>query len=231
LNVPVLAGAIAVLAVFLTAAVVHVVRRRQRDVVRSVHHYHDRLDTLHVDPQDRGGAVRVVEGEAVVTSHEPVGRPRVQLDSLTIGASPDAPPPEVQRRKGRAWALSRTQPRTRIDTTTLWIVVVVLVALGALALAGYLLRSDDNSTTGSLGADHAMVTVLAPPALAPRAVGVADTALARIGAGRNLTADPIVHCEVGWSIQALGMTPLPTIATTQGVLPTSRNLRPRASCA
>jgi hypothetical protein len=143
----VLAGAVIFVAIFVGGAAARALRRRQRDEIRSVHHYHDRLDTLHVEPHDRGGSVRVVAEVEVASPHAEPGRPRVQLDDSAIGGTSPPAEPEDRSRHGRTWALSRTQPRAMVDTTTLLIVTIVLAALVALALAGYLLRTDGGSTT------------------------------------------------------------------------------------
>jgi hypothetical protein len=147
LNVPVLAGAVIFVAIFIGGAAARALRRRQRDEIRSVHHYHDRLDTLHVEPHDRGGSVRVVAETELAPSHAEPGRPRVQLDGTTIGSPAVPTSSEDRTRHGRTWALGRMQPRARVDTATLLIVTIVLAALVALAVAGYLLRTDGGSTT------------------------------------------------------------------------------------
>jgi hypothetical protein len=143
----VLAGAVLFVALLVVLVATRALRRRQRDEIRSVHHYHDRLDTLHVEPHDRGGSVRVVAEPAVTAPPELPGRPRVQFDASMLGVEPVPTTIEPPRRHGRTWALNRMQPRARVDTATLLIVTIVLAALVALAIAGYLLRTDQGSTT------------------------------------------------------------------------------------
>lgn len=158
---PVLAGVVLVVAVVVGLVAARALRRRRRDEIRSVHHYHDRLDTLHVEPHDRGGSVRVVPESAVLAPGEGPSRPRVELEWPRRDEGATTRDLEGQNRHGRAWALSRMQPRARVDTATLLIVTVVLAALVALGLAGYLLRLEQSSptttTTVAPGQRHAAV--------------------------------------------------------------------------
>lgn len=118
-----------------------VVQRRRRDEIRSIHHYHERLDTLHVEPHDRGGSVRVVDEVPAPVEHAPPDRPRLDPDAARL--EPWSPTPtarERRRRHDRTWAIERMQPRARVDTGTLLVVSIVVAVLVAMAFAGYLIQ-------------------------------------------------------------------------------------------
>ena len=102
------------------------VQRRRRDEIRSIHHYHDRLDTLHVEPHDRGGSVRVVRGAPAAPESPTPDRPRLDPSSAHVDTSLRALPAEARSRHDRIWALERMQPRARVDTATILIVATVV---------------------------------------------------------------------------------------------------------
>ena len=109
-----------------------VLLRRRRDEIRSIHHYHDRLDTLHVEPHDRGGSVRVVEGMSEPVEHATPDRPRLDPGAARLAPwSPAPAAPERPRRHDRTWALGRMQPRARVDTGTILVVSIVVAELAA----------------------------------------------------------------------------------------------------
>jgi hypothetical protein len=142
---PVLAGlALAlVLLVGLATAAARAIRRRQRDEIRSIGHYHERLDTLHVEPLDRGGSVRVVDAvDLDPEPHREPGRPRLDADVARLGVAPLADPVAPSERRVRQWALGRTQPRARVDTATMLIVASVVAVMVALGVVGYVLGHD-----------------------------------------------------------------------------------------
>jgi hypothetical protein len=157
-----------VVAVALSAALVvvlvgiRVLQRRRRDEIRSVHHYHDRLDTLHVEPHDRGGSVRLVDGVPAPDEHAPPDRPRLDPDAAHLAPwSPAPAAPERPRRHDRNWALGRMQSRARVDTGTFLIVSIVVAVLAAIALAGYLIQRGRGSpppttTTSTRAPSHAL---------------------------------------------------------------------------
>jgi len=139
-----------VVALVVSLVAVRVLHRRRRDEIRSIEHYHDRLDTLHVEPHDRGGSVRLVRGEVTTrTLHEP-DRPRLDPDAANLDTAATAGRADARRgRHDREWALDRMQPRARVDTATTLIVAIVIAALIAIALAGYLIQRGRGSTATS----------------------------------------------------------------------------------
>ena len=131
---------VAILLAALAVVALRTVRRRRRDEIRSVHHYHDRLDTLHVEPHDRGGSVRVVHEAPVQVAHDPE-RPRLDPDAANLAPwSPTPAERERRRRHDRSWALERMQPRARIDTGTIVVISIVVAVLAGIAFAGYLIQ-------------------------------------------------------------------------------------------
>jgi flagellar basal body-associated protein FliL len=180
----VLIAVIVVLAV--VAVVVGVARiagQRRRDEIRSIHHYHDRLETLHVAPQDRGGSVRLVRDDLSPSRPEP-DRPRLDPDAVHFDDL-DAPVrrDDARARHGQDWALERMQPRARLDTSGVIIVVVVLVVLVAFALVGYLIQRGRGTTTTTVASTTTTTvpatTTTTPSAYVPQGVsgGVATYAL------------------------------------------------------
>ncbi len=164
-----LLGLVVIAVVATCGLTVQVTRRRQRDEIRSVGHYHERLDTLHVDAQDRGGSVRLVpEVRTTAPPHEP-SRPRLDPDAAHLDTSAPAPlPAERPRRHDRAWALSRMQPRARVDTATVVLVVLVVIALLGIGVVGYLIhRGRTPSTPRAL-------TVTSVSGVATSSLGVGD---------------------------------------------------------
>ena len=135
---------VAVIAVILLAgalsSLVRRWRRHQRDELRSIGSYHDRLDSLHVGAADRGGSVRLVAGDESPPARPAPGRPRVTPWSVPLGRAPVPAPTEVARRRGRRWALGRSEPRHRLDTQALVIVVVTAIMVGVLAIVGMILQ-------------------------------------------------------------------------------------------
>jgi hypothetical protein len=147
LNGRVLVGAALAAAFVVVVVGLRVLQRRRRDEIRSIQHYHERLDTLHVEPHDRGGSVHVVDAVSVPDEHGAPDRPRLDPQAAHLEPwSPTPPAEEHQRRHGRTWALGRMQPRTRVDTGTLLVVLVVVAVLVAIALAGYLIQRGRGST-------------------------------------------------------------------------------------
>jgi hypothetical protein len=142
-----LAAVLAAIVVVLVGA--KMVQRRRRDEIRSIHHYHDRLDTLHVEPSDRGGSVRVVREPLLEDAPTTPERPRLDPASAHLDTTPQSLPAEARTRHDRNWALERMQPRARVDTATILIVATVIVALIAIALVGYAIqhRRDTSTTT------------------------------------------------------------------------------------
>lgn len=136
---------LALVAVLCTVAARRALRRRRADEIRSIHHYHERLDTLHVEQHDRGGSVRLVEGAAPPLEGASPARPRLDPDSARL----DLAEPHEQRpsgsaagRHGREWALDRSQPKARVDTATTLVVLAVVAGLLVLGIAGYLIQHD-----------------------------------------------------------------------------------------
>lgn len=121
-------------------------RRRQRDELRSIGSYHERLDTLHVEVTDRGGSVRLVEQAEAPAARAAPGRPRVTPWSIPLGRAAVPLEPEPPRRHDRRWALGRSQPRHRIDTQTVVIALLTVLIVGALALVGVLIEHHHPST-------------------------------------------------------------------------------------
>ncbi len=134
-------------AIVVVLAGARLVQRRRRDEIRSIHHYHDRLDTLHVEPHDRGGSVRVVRGPHVPDEPAAPGRPRLDPSSAHLDTSPGALPAEARGRHDRDWALERMQPRARVDTATILIVATVVVVLIGIALVGYAIQHGRGTTS------------------------------------------------------------------------------------
>jgi hypothetical protein len=158
---------VVVLIVVLIAALVaiRVLQRRRRDEIRSIHHYHDRLDSLHVEQHDRGGSVRVVQGEFSPPQVSAPDRPRLDPEAAHIDtAGPYASDAELRRRHDRDWAIERMQPRARVDTATILIVAVVAAVLVAIALAGYLIQRG----RGSLPTTTSTTTTLRPTSTTAR---------------------------------------------------------------
>jgi hypothetical protein len=170
-------------AVLATIVAVRAMRRRQRDEIRSVGHYHERLDTLHVDSQDRGGSVRVVADLTPPPEHEAPGRPRLDPSAAQLPEwSPPARPRARRRYHDQDWAMRRMQPRARIDTGTLLVVGIVVGVLVAVALAGYLLQHARSTTTTTTTTTTSSTTTTTVPAarLSPTSVtgGLATYAVA-----------------------------------------------------
>jgi hypothetical protein len=162
---PLLAGLAVALALVVVVLALRVAARRRRDEIRSVHHYHDRLDTLHVEPHDRGGSVRVVEEVVEPEPHDPPSRPRLDEDAAQL--APWSPPPKPRERHHRhdeRWALQRMETRARVDTGTILVVAIVVAVLVAIALAGYLVerRSTVTTTTSSSGSTSTTTTTTTP---------------------------------------------------------------------
>jgi hypothetical protein len=138
-----------ILAVGFTTAVGRAIRRRQRDELRSIGHYHERLDMLHVESHDRGGAVRVVDAvDAPIASHREPGKPRLTPHVAKLGTPPEVDTVAPRERQVRQWALGRTQPRARVDTASMLIVASVVVVLVALGVVGYVLGHDRTASSG-----------------------------------------------------------------------------------
>jgi hypothetical protein len=142
---------LAIVAVLSAVAGRRALQRRRADEIRSIHHYHERLDTLHIEQHDRGGSVRLVDGELVAHEVMTPTRPRLdpataRLDDTTSVGSSDVgvvPP----GRHGREWALGRSEPRARIDTATILVVIAVVAGLLVLGIAGYLIQHDRGTST------------------------------------------------------------------------------------
>jgi hypothetical protein len=143
----VLVGVSLALACVVVALGARAIRRRRRDEIRSIHHYHERLDTLHVEQHDRGGSVRVVEDVPAPVEHLDPDRPRLDPDAARLAPWDPTAPPQEPGRHDRTWALDRMQSRARIDTGTVLIVAIVVVILVAIALAGYAIQRARGSTT------------------------------------------------------------------------------------
>jgi hypothetical protein len=165
----VLVGVALALACVVTVIAGRVILRRRRDEIRSVHHYHERLDTLHVEPHDRGGSVRVVEDVAVPAEHPDPDRPRLDPEAARLAPWDPAGPPPERGRHDRTWALERMQPHARVDTGTVVIVAIVVAILVAIAAAGYVIQRGRSTPTTTTPA-HA--TTPAGPLGATRAVDV-----------------------------------------------------------
>ncbi len=136
----VVAAIAAILAAGFVTSVLRAWRRRQRDELRSIGSYHERLDTLHVAVTDRGGSVRLVAETEAPPTREAPGRPRVTPWAFPVGRAPVPLEPEQPARHGRTWALGRSHPRHRLDTQTVVIALVTALVVGALALVGVLLE-------------------------------------------------------------------------------------------
>lgn len=135
------------LAAWLALTARRALSRRRRDELRSTSAYRTRLDTLHVAPKDRGGSVRLVDTEPSPGSSGAPERPRLESVPSRLGAAPDRAEREPDRRHGRRWALSRSEPRARIDTATMLVVAAVAAAIVALGLVGLLIEHDRDATT------------------------------------------------------------------------------------
>jgi len=180
------AGVAILLAAF-AVVVLRTVRRRRRDEIRSVHHYHDRLDTLHVEPHDRGGSVRVVHEAPVQVAHDPE-RPRLDPDAANL--APWEPTPaehERRRRHDRSWALERMQPRTRIDTTTIVVISIVVAVLAAIAFAGYLIQHRHGAPTTTTTTTSRPSAAAASARGTPSATALPLVVWVQVGAGRVAT--------------------------------------------
>lgn len=185
-----LIGVAIVLACLVVLVGARAIRRRRRDEIRSIDHYHDRLDSLHVEPHDRGGSVRVVDEVPPPVEHASPERPRLDPASAHLAPWDPASPPEQAGRHDRTWALDRMQSHARIDTGTVVIVVIVVVILAAIAFAGYAIergRSGPSTTTTAHAAPlrgeptsstRAHVVVLAWPVTARSWVVVATAPVA-----------------------------------------------------
>lgn len=162
-------------AIVVVLAGAKLLQRRRRDEIRSIHHYHDRLDTLHVEPHDRGGSVRLVRGPQRVDEPTVPGRPRLDPSSAHLDTSPQALPADARMRHDRDWAIERMQPRARVDTATILIVATVIVVLMAIALAGYAIehRRDTTSST-STTTTRPVTTSAQRPAYVPRSSSGSD---------------------------------------------------------
>jgi preprotein translocase subunit SecG len=183
----VLLGAVLAAAFVVVLVALRVLQRRRRDEIRSIQHYHERLDTLHVEPHDRGGSVRVVDSMPVPDEHPVPDRPRVDPAAAHLQPwSPTAPAEERQRRHGRTWALGRMQPRTRVDTGTLLVVLVVVAVLVAIALAGYLIQRGRGSTPPPTTTSSTTSTTTAATTSAPTSsAAVAESATRRSAGARS----------------------------------------------
>jgi hypothetical protein len=159
-----LAVIVALAVVAIGIGIARIAGKRRRDEIRSIHHYHDRLETLHVAPQDRGGSVRLVHDEVSASRPEP-DRPRLDPDAVHFDDL-DAPvrKDEARARHGQDWALERMQPRARLDTSGVIIVIVVLIVLVAFAVAGYLIQHGRGDTTTTVSTTTTTTTTLQPTA-------------------------------------------------------------------
>jgi hypothetical protein len=166
----VLVGLAVVAAIGVLVVAARVARRRRRDEIRSVGHYHERLDTLHVESEDRGGSVRVVDDVPPPTAHAPPDRPRLDPDDAHVPEWRVAPHPRERRRyHDQQWAMRRMQPRARVDTGTILVVAIVVAVLVAIALAGYLIQhgrttSTTTSTTSSTTTSSTTTSTTTPAA-------------------------------------------------------------------
>lgn len=139
---------IALVVVVASVVVARTARRRHRDEIRSIHHYHDRLDVLHVEQHDKGGAVRVVDGDPVVATRVAPHRPRLDPDAVHIdGATRDVGSTAPRLRHDREWALDRMEPKARVDTPTFAVALAVVAALVVIAVVGYLIQHDRGRAT------------------------------------------------------------------------------------
>ncbi len=146
-----LVALVLVAAVGTLTVAVRVIGRRRADELHTVQRYHDRLSTLHVAAQDRGGSVKVVEGQPVPGAvHEP-GRPRLDPSAANLDLTPAPLPAARPRRHGRDWALGRMQPRARIDTVTVVIIAVVVAVLVAIGVVGWAIHRGHPPTTTRTG--------------------------------------------------------------------------------
>ena len=160
-----LVGVSLALACVVVALGARAIRRRRRDEIRSIHHYHERLDTLHVEQHDRGGSVRVVDEVPAPVEHLDPDRPRLDPDAARLAPWDPTAPPEERGRHDRNWALGRMQSHARVDTGTVLIVAIVVVILGAIALAGYAIQRAHGSTTTTT-TSHAASPTSSEPARA-----------------------------------------------------------------
>ena len=174
-----LVGVSLALALLVVAVGARAIRKRRRDEIRSIHHYHERLDTLHVEPHDRGGSVRVVRRGAGphASTWIPTARGSIP-EAARLAPWDPAGPPEEPGRHDRTWALERMQPHARVDTGTVLIVAVVVGILVAIALAGYadparaqLARPRPRPPTRSRPWTHGRSAPRSAPRRAPRSPG------------------------------------------------------------
>jgi hypothetical protein len=161
----VLVGVSLALACIVVALGFRAIRRRRRDVIRSVDHYHERLDTLHVEQHDRGGSVRVVDGAPACDEHPDPDRPRLDPQAARLASWDPTAPPQEQGRHDRTWALERMQSHARVDMGTVLIVAIVTIVLVAIAFAGYLIQRGRDSPTTTTTV-HVAVPTSPPPARA-----------------------------------------------------------------
>jgi hypothetical protein len=195
-----LVAVLAAIVVVLTGA--KLVQRRRRDEIRSIHSYHDRLDTLHVEPHDRGGSVRLVRGQLSHDAPSAPGRPRLDPESAHVDSTPGALPAEPRSRHDRRWALERMQPRARVDTATILIVLTVIVVLVGIALAGYAIQHDRGATTSTT------TTTTTRPTTSSRTTAVAS--LSRVA-----SIDPAAPLAAVTVTQLIGGTSrLPSLSST-----------------
>jgi hypothetical protein len=186
----VLIGVAIALAIIVVFIGFRLVQRRRRDEIRSIHHYHDRLDTLHVEQHDRGGSVHLVADETAPEAHPAPDRPRLDPEAAHLDPWAPAPAPQEEpRRHDRTWALERMEPKARIDTGTIVIISIVVAVLVAIALVGYQIQrerdktsSPTTSTTTTTGAKGGDV-VSAPSKIEPLSFhgGVVDFAMPNAG--------------------------------------------------
>ena len=179
-----LVGAAVVLAIVTVLLGARVVRRRRRDEIRSIGHYHERLDTLHVRASDRGGSVRFVDEEPPPPPRADPDRPRLDPESARL--EPWAPPPTPRARRHRhdqQWAMRRMQPRARIDTGTILVVAIVVAVLVAIALAGYLIQRGRGTAPTSTSTTAPTTTTTVPAALRATSV-TGGLAVYRVPAAR-----------------------------------------------
>ncbi len=163
-----LVGVAIVLACLVVLVGARAIRRRRRDEIRSIDHYHVRLDTLHVEPHDRGGSVRVVDEVPPPVEHASPERPRLDPASAHLAPWDPAMPPEQAGRHDRSWALGRSQSHSRIDMGTVVIVVIVVVILAAIAFAGYAIeRGRAGATTTTTAHAAPLLRERTPSARAP----------------------------------------------------------------
>ncbi|HUD68800.1 MAG TPA: hypothetical protein VMQ40_01035 [Acidimicrobiales bacterium] len=171
-------------AIVVVLAGARLLQRRRRDEIRSIHHYHDRLDTLHVEPHDRGGSVRVVRGPQVPGEPAAPGRPRLDPSSAHLDTSPGALPAEPRTRHDRDWALERMQPRAHVDMATILIVATVIVVLVAIALVGYAIQHGRATTSTTSTSTTRPVTTNTQPTAYVGRVSSGGTAMYLAPSGR-----------------------------------------------